>query len=182
VAVARGFVIVSGPPGAGKSTLAIPLAQRLGLPLLRKDHIKETLHDRLPAHGQTGDWSRSLGGASMELIWALAGVFPAAVLEANFRPDSDYERQRLAALPAPLVEVYCRCPLALAATRYNRRFSAPGHHPAHVLAQVDVEMLREFDRPMALGPVIEVDTTAPVDVAALADRVRDVLSGLNQTT
>ena len=182
MAVQRGFVIVSGPPGAGKSTLAIPLAQRLGLPLLRKDHIKETLHDRLPAHGQASDWSRSLGGASMELIWALAGVFPAAVLEANFRPDSDYERQRLAALPAPLVEVYCRCPLDLAATRYNRRFSAPGHHPSHTLAEIDVQMLREFDHPVALGPVIEADTTAPVDIAVLAAQVREALSGLNQTT
>ncbi len=118
----------------------------------------------------------------MELIWALADVFPAAVLEANFRPGSDYERQRLAALSAPLVEVYCRCPLELAATRYNRRFSAPGHHPTHALAEVDVEMLREFDRPMALGPVIEADTTDPVDVAALAAQVRGALSGLNQTT
>ena len=105
MAVERGFVIVSGPPGAGKSSLAVPLAQSLGLPLLRKDHIKETLHDHLPAHGQPRDWSRSLGGASMELIWALTQVFPTAVLEANFRPESAYERQKLAALPAPLVEL-----------------------------------------------------------------------------
>jgi chloramphenicol 3-O-phosphotransferase len=182
VAVERGFVIVSGPPGAGKSSLAVPLAQSLGLPLLRKDHIKETLHDHLPAHGEARDWSRSLGGASMELIWALTQVFPAAVLEANFRPDSAYERKKLAALPAPLVEVYCRCPLDLAAERYNRRFRAPGHHPTHVLAQVSVEMLGEFDHPVALGPVIEADTTAPVDVVAIAARVHDALSALIQTT
>ena len=182
MAVARGFVIVSGPPGAGKSTLAIPLAQRLGLPLLCKDRIKETLHDRLPAHGGAADWSRSLGGASMELIWALAAVFPAAVLEANFRPDSAYERQRLASLPAPLVEVYCRCPLALAAERYNRRAQLADHHPTHVLRHIGVEKLREFDHPVALGPVIETDTTAPVDVTAIAAQVRDMLSALSQTT
>lgn len=182
MAVERGFVIVSGPPGAGKSSLAIPLAQRLGLPLLRKDHIKETLHDQLPARGGARDWSRSLGGASMELIWALTQVFPAAVLEANFRPESAYERQKLAALPAPLVEVYCRCPLELAAERYNRRSHATGRHPTHVLAEVDVEMLREFDHPAALGPVIEADTTAPVDIAALAAQVRAALFALSQTT
>jgi predicted kinase len=62
VAVERGFVIVSGPPGAGKSTLAIPLARRLGLPLLRKDHIKETLHDHLPAHGQRGTGREAWAG------------------------------------------------------------------------------------------------------------------------
>ncbi len=180
--VERGLVIVSGPPGAGKSTLAVPLAQRLGLPLLRKDHIKETLHDHLPAHGEPRDWSRSLGGASMELIWALAQIFPAAVLEANFRPGSEYERRKLAALPAPLVEVYCRCPLELAAERYGRRSQGPARHPTHVLREVSVAMLREFDRPVALGPVIEADTRAPVNIARLAEDVLTALSALTQTT
>ena len=35
---------------------------------------------------------------------------PAPVIEANFRPQSDYERQRLGALRARIVEVYCDCP------------------------------------------------------------------------
>jgi predicted kinase len=43
----RRIVIVSGAPGAGKSTLALPLSEELGFSLLSKDHIKETLHDSL---------------------------------------------------------------------------------------------------------------------------------------
>jgi hypothetical protein len=182
MAMERGFIIVSGPPGSGKTTLAVPLAQRLGLPLLSKDAIKETLHDHLPAMVEPLDWSRALGGASMELIWTLAASFSAGVLEANFRPASAYEHQRLAALPAPLVEVFCRCDLALAAERYNARHRAGGRHPTHVLGEVSVEMLAEFDWPMALGPVIEVDTTAAVDVEALTASVRAALSGLAETT
>ena len=45
----------------------------------------------------------------MELLWALAADAPSVVLEANFRPHSDYERGRLAALAPHPVEVYCQC-------------------------------------------------------------------------
>jgi predicted kinase len=168
--IERGFVIVSGAPGAGKSTLACPLAARLGLPLIAKDHIKETLYDNIPEWPDRPAWSKILGGASMELIWKLASLAPAAVLEANFRPHSDYERGRLAALAAPLVEVYCRCPPEVAAARYAARHAE--RHPTHVSGEVTLEYLAAFDRPVALGPVIEVDTSGAVDIDALADAVR----------
>lgn len=166
-------MIVSGAPGAGKSTLAGPLAARLGLPLIGKDHIKETLYDFIPAGAERAAWSKILGAASMELIWTLASLAPAAVLEANFRPASDYERGKLAALPGPLVEVYCACPPELAAQRYAARHV--GRHPTHVSGEVTLEQLAEFDRPLALGAVIEVETTAPVDVGSLAAAVRAAL-------
>jgi predicted kinase len=167
--IERGYVIVSGAPGAGKSTLAGPLSAQLGLPLFAKDPLKETLYDRIPAAGAPAAWSKVLGGAAMELIWRLASLAPAAVLEADFRPSSDYERARIAALPGPTVEVYCRCPPDLAAQRYARRHTT--RHPTHVRAEVTLEQLAEFDRPVALGPVVEVDTTRPVDVPAVAQAV-----------
>ena len=43
----RQLVVVSGAPGAGKSTLAEPLAKALGFPLLSKDVIKETIFDSI---------------------------------------------------------------------------------------------------------------------------------------
>ncbi|HEY1641760.1 MAG TPA: AAA family ATPase [Streptosporangiaceae bacterium] len=148
----RRVVLVSGAPGAGKSTLAGPLAAELGFALLTKDRIKETLHDALapgarwpgapggpelaarlaaagvspPARG-AGDpapdavslaWLRWLGGASMELLWTLAADQPDVVLEASFRPHLAYERGRIMALDASVVEVHCACPPALAAQRY----------------------------------------------------------------
>lgn len=170
-------MIVSGAPGAGKSTLAGPLAARLGLPLIGKDHIKETLHDHIAAPGiDRVAWSKILGAASFELIWTLASHAPAAVLEANFYPRSDYQRGKLAALPGPLVEVYCRCPPELAAQRYAARHA--GRHPTHVSGEVTLDQLADFDRPIALGPVIEADTTAAVDVAAIAARVKALLAAV----
>jgi adenylate kinase family enzyme len=43
VTATRVVVLVSGAPDAGKTALAVPLAAALGLPLLSKDQIKETL-------------------------------------------------------------------------------------------------------------------------------------------
>jgi predicted kinase len=168
----RHVVIVSGAPGAGKSTLAGPLAGELGFPLLSKDVIKETLFDQL---GHVADderrSSQQLGGASMELLWRLAGACPSVVLEANFRSQSPYERRRLLGLSARPVEVYCRVPIPVAAQRYAQRGASSGHHAVHVARTLPVEAFHEFQDPFGIGPVIEVDTTHPVDIEALAAEV-----------
>jgi hypothetical protein len=139
------------------------------LPLLGKDIIKENLYDHIAAQAEPAVWTKVLGGAAMEMIWTLAAVSQGAVLEANSRPYSDYERARIAALPLPVVEVYCRCPPTLAAARYAARHTV--RHPTHVSGEVTLEFLAEFDRPVGLGPVIEIDTTRPADVEAVAGYV-----------
>ena len=148
---------------------------RLGLPLIGKDHIKETLYDHIPAGVERTAWSKILGAAAFELIWTLASHAPAAVLEANFYPRNDYQRGKLAALAGPLVEVYCRCPPQLAAERYAARHAS--RHPTHTSGEVSLEQLADFDGPIALGPVIEVDTSAPVDVGPIASKVEAWLAG-----
>ena len=169
--VSRRLVYVSGAPGSGKSTLAEPLAAELGYALLAKDIIKETLHGVLGPPDLDRARSRELGAASMELLWALAERSPHALIEANFRPYSDYERTRLTALGGVQVEVHCACPPELAVARYNAR----PRHPVHVQTSITPDYLAEFDRPMGIGALVTVDTTAPVDVPAIAAMVRSLL-------
>jgi uncharacterized protein len=172
----RAVVVVSGPPGAGKTTLAVPLAAALGFPLLSKDVIKESLFDVL-GHVDTDPVasSRRLGAASMELLWRLAAQCPAVVIEANFRSRSPYEREQLRALSTRPVEVYCRVPTAVAAQRYAARGAQSDHHRVHVLRSLPLAAFDEYLEPMGLGPVFEVDTSAPVDVPTLARRVQEAL-------
>jgi predicted kinase len=163
-------VLVSGAPASGKTTLAGPLAAELGLALLSKDQIKETLHDALGGPEADLSWSQRLGAAAMELLWALAADQPAVVLEANFPPRRAYVRDKISALCPRPVEVYCACPPGLAARRYAERAAA--RHPVHAVTTLTPDYLAEYDRPVGLGDVIAVDTTCSVDVAALAGRVR----------
>lgn len=156
-------------PGSGKTSLAVPLAAEPGYTLLAKDRIKETLHDTLGAPEPDRAWSRRLGGAAMELLWALAADAPAAVIEANFRPYSQYERGKLSSLAARPVEVHCACPPELALQRNNARVT----QPVHVVTRLQLEAMAEFDRPVGIATLLTVDTTVPVDVNAVAAAVRD---------
>ncbi len=164
----RRLVYISGAPGSGKTSIAAPLATELGYGLLSKDRIKETLHDALGAPEPDLAWSRWLGGAAMELLWALAADAPAIVIEANFRPYSEYERTKLSSLATQPVEVHCACPPELALQRYNARVT----HPVHVLTTLKPEAMAEYDRPVGIGTLITVDTTVPVNVRAVAAAAR----------
>jgi predicted kinase len=160
------LILVNGPPASGKTTLAGPLAAALGLPLLGKDLVKEALFDALG----TGDraWSRRLGVASYEVLYAVAGRLPAAVLDANFGPEA---APRLLALDAHPVEVFCRCPPG----ELDRRFAARAsrRHPGHVDHALTPETRASGGRPLRLGgPLLEVDTARPVDLAGVAAWVR----------
>ncbi|MFL6073382.1 MAG: AAA family ATPase [Mycobacteriales bacterium] len=166
------YVLVTGLPASGKSTLAGALAAELRLPLYGKDPIKEALADVLGA-GRPDDveWSGRLGGAAAEVLWRLLADSPAAVVDLWVRPeDRDRVAARLARL-RPLVEVWCACPAEEVLRRYAAR---AGRHPVHKDAH-RLDALRAYTAtagPLRLGPVLRADTSIPVDATALAAEIR----------
>jgi predicted kinase len=172
----RSILLVSGAPASGKSTLARALAQIFGYPLISKDTIKESLFDslgtRLSSDLDAPELSRLLSRAAMDMLWSLAPGCPQVMLEANFRPRSEHERERFSALEGRKLEIYCHCTLEEASRRFRERATRLDHHPAHSMKAMSVELLEEFDRPIGLCPVIDVDTERPVDALAVADRIR----------
>ena len=169
----RLIILVSGAPAAGKTTLATALAADLNLPLISKDDIKETLVDALDGPAADLAWSRVVGGAAMQVLWRLAERCPAAILEANFRPHNPYEHARLRQLDARVIELHCTCPAEELVRRFALR--APTAHAAHPLRGLSADLLAEFDQPMGIGHVIEVDTSVPVDVPSLTARLSKLI-------
>jgi predicted kinase len=163
------FVLVSGWPGAGKSTLAAALAPRLGLPLLAKDEIKEALMDALGRPGTVTD-SQRLGRAAVLAMLRVASRCPGAVLDSTW---FGYAVPLARALPGRLVEVHCVLPRDVAQARYQARHRHAGHLDAE---RTDQELWGESPPSPGLGPVIEVDTSAAVDLGPLITRLHQVLT------
>ena len=173
----RSIIMVSGAPACGKSTLASALAQMLGFPLLTKDIVKESLFESLGSHlsgnfSSPAELSSLLSRSAMDSLWSLAPYCPQVILEANFRPKDPRERERFTALEGRKLEVYCHCSPEEAARRFRERATTARHHPAHSMKTLSAELLEEFDRPVALSPVIDVDTESPVNPLDVIERIR----------
>ena len=169
------FVVVSGPPGSGKSTLSSGLASTLGLSLLSKDTIKEALLARLPAADIAA--SRELGRASVDVLLSVAMTSRGAVLDSVWHRHEAAERLR--ALPGLVVEVHCRVPAEVARRRYAER---TGSRAAGFFddERGEGELVNEQTANPVNGgwPVIVVDTSASVDIDALTKRIRSVAGGV----
>lgn len=164
------YVVISGPAASGKTTLSRALAPALGLPLIAKDTIKRALLAVLPAEDL--ETSRRWGGAAVAALLAVAADNPAGAVI-----DSVWHRTRaipeLQGLPGPVVEVFCRCDRETVSDRYRKRAaSRPAGYFDHL--RTDAELWNdEVAVPVAGGwPLLDVDTTCPVDVSLLAARVR----------
>lgn len=180
---APALIIVTGPPATGKTLLATRLAADLRLPLLTKDRIKEILFDTLGWSDRA--WSRQLGGASMELLYAgieaqlMAGC--ACVAESNFR--AEWAVPRFQALQARYgcrpIEINCHADGPTLLARFQARAADPTRHPGHAetgdLGAWTAELLRGSYPDLALGgPILTVDTTdfAAVDYPSILNAVR----------
>ena len=163
--------MVSGPPGSGKSTLSRPIADELRLPLIAKDAIKEALMDVL-GYPASVEESRTLGRAAVvAMLNVAASSQDGAVLDSTFFP---YAFAQLTALPGSLVEVHCSCPRAVAVARYTARSAT--RHAGHLDSDRQPAELwnDENTRPTGIAPAIVVDTTTPVDIAAVVRQINEL--------
>jgi predicted kinase len=170
--MARDVVMVNGLPGSGKSTLAPRLAAALGAACLGKDRIKEALADAVVTEVPR------LGAVAMETVWTLAAALSGMVVVDSwwFRPrDLEQTRQGVTRSGAKAtVEVWCDVPAELARARYVARKRHTVHADAEKLATEWAGWAATAE-PLALGPVIRIDTSRTIDIGTLSDRVRAAL-------
>lgn len=165
------YVVVSGLPASGKTTLARQLGAALQLAVLDKDDFLERLFAEA---GPITPVSRRVLSRRADDEFMRASMLSSGAVLVSFwrRPElsatSGTPTDWLASLPG-VVEVYCDCPPEVAAGRFAGR----DRHPGHGDAGVDEErQLAVFRRLWSLGPVglaavVTVNTEDAVDLSSV---------------
>lgn len=172
------ILLVNGVPASGKSTVAAAIADRLRLPILAVDTVKEAFFDHLGIGDR--DYSRRLGRAAYQAIFSTIAGFPdglGAVVDAwhKFVPLDVLEDHLVRAKAGRVIEVWCHAPPEVCAERYRAR---AGHrHPGHPPAGYATELADLAARATPIGrwPVIDVDTERPLDEDGLLRKLHELL-------
>lgn len=171
------FIVMSGIPASGKSSLARRISPMLDIPVIDKDDILTASFSSLEAIARSE--RQALSRKADTIMRKRAELQQQAILVSHWRRSeisstSGTPIEWLFDLPRT-IEVYCSCDPRTAVTRFAERT----RHPAHGDQASDpTELLAQFRSLAALGPLgvgrlVEVDTEATPDVVSVLRSITD---------
>lgn len=170
------FIVLTGLPASGKSTLGRAVAEALGLPFIDKDEILEALFESLGTGD--ADWRLRLSRSADLVLQRQAMRSYGAVLASWWKhPRSPFESGTsphwLHALPGQLIELHCCCKPEVAVQRFFARQRHAGHLDDSRSEQEDFLRFQEAADWGALGAgrLVEVNTEQPFELLALLDEI-----------
>lgn len=174
------FLIVTGLPASGKSTIGRSIAAKLSLPFLDKDDLLESL---FPTSGPYDSAQRHrLSRTADDMFRAQAMSSTGAVLASWWKHprspvDSGTPSDWLASLAGQIIEIHCRCDPVIAADRFLARQRHAGHLDA--LRSRD-DLLAQFREQAVLGPLgvgalVEVASSESFDIDDAMRRIERAL-------
>ena len=179
------LIIVNGLPATGKTTIARQLSQKLDLPLIGKDTIKEFLFDSLGTKDR--EWSRTLGKASNDFLYELTDKLLAdgysIIVENAFEREFAVPRfeQIMAKYSPTIVEILCTTDADVRRARFIERNECGDRHTGHVDKdnypnQGDPEPLEKY-APLNIGTTITIDATDTheVNFGEIVDTIKQQL-------
>jgi len=161
-------IVVSGLPASGKTTLAKDLAAVMSLTLLDKDSYLELLFSQRGVGDS--NWRHKLSREA-DKDFSRAAIYAknqheSVILVSHWRPAN---KQLNFGTPTAwiehnftrVIELYCQCPVEVAAARFSSRVRHRGHLDLQKSASEVLKWLTAYSQylPLNLATTITVDTS-----------------------
>ena len=163
------LIIITGHPGAGKTTIAGQLSRHYMIPYCSKDTIKEHIFDTLGSSDKV--WSLRVSAAAHRLMDEIVeqelSTGHSLILESNFKTGLDSIRfsEAVTRHNAQCVQILCVASGDVLFDRWNHRIAHGIRHEGHAeessLDQIRQDLAQPYEPLRLPGRLITIDTTDP---------------------